>query len=184
MAGVQRHLFRWVSRSGDTFENLLPNAPLAPSCEPVVDGLVRAVFLRAILPAAADFQNMHDPAQYASIILALGTRLVRRQMRNDLRPLLIVEPKQIRIHRLGPMSVDQAIESNEPCLGLDPRIALQPDEDSRATVSVDPRLLAHFDEEGRRWSISAGSYEISAGFDAEHRDQTAIVQLDQSSLPP
>ena len=121
MAGVQRHLFRWVSRSGDTFENLLPNAPLAPSCEPVVDGLVRAVFLRAILPAAADFQNMHDPAQNASIILALGTRLVRRQMRNDLRPLLIVEPKQIRIHRLGPMTVDQAIESNEPCLGLDPK---------------------------------------------------------------
>jgi hypothetical protein len=121
MAGVQRHLFRWVSRSGDTFENLLPNAPLAPSCEPIVDGLVRAVILRAILPAAADFQNMHDPAQNASIILALGTRLVRRQMRNDLRPLLIVEPKQIRIHRLGPMTVDQAIESNEPCLGLDPR---------------------------------------------------------------
>jgi beta-glucosidase len=64
------------------------------------------------------------------------------------------------------------------------RIALQPGEDRRATVSVDPRLLAHFDEEGRRWSISAGSYEISAGFDAEHRDQTATVHLDQSSLPP
>jgi len=42
-------------------------------------------------------------------------------MRNDLRPLLIGEPKQIRIHRLGPLTVDQAIESNEPCSGLDPR---------------------------------------------------------------
>ena len=151
MAGVQRHLFRWVSRSGDTFENLLPNAPLAPSCEPVVDGLVRAVILRAILPAAADFQNMHDPAQNASIILALGTRLVRRQMRNDLRPLLIVEPKQIRIHRLGPMTVDQAIESNEPCLGLDPSLATS----SRRWTKAKRRRQSHRAQPRSTMSLSA-----------------------------
>jgi len=36
---------------------------------------------------------MHDPAQNPSIIMALGAALVPRQMRLDLRPLLIVEPK-------------------------------------------------------------------------------------------
>lgn len=121
MAGVQGRLFRRIEASCNTFENLLPNAALAPTREPIVDGLVRTVLSGTILPAAADFQNMHDPAQYASIILALGAGLVGRQMGNDLRPLLIVEPKQIRIHGLGLQAVDQAIESNEPCLGLDPR---------------------------------------------------------------
>jgi hypothetical protein len=122
MAGVQRRLFRRISRSGDAFENLLPNAALAPTGEPVIDGLVRTVFLWTILPATADFQNMHDPAQDASIVLARRARLVRRQMWNDFRPLLIVEPKQIRIHGLRlPNSVDQAIESDEPCSGLDSR---------------------------------------------------------------
>jgi hypothetical protein len=32
-------------------------------------------------------------------------------MRLDLRPLLIVEPKQMRVHRLAPESVDQPSES-------------------------------------------------------------------------
>jgi hypothetical protein len=42
--------------------------------------------------------GMHDPAQDASIVLALRARLVPRQMRHDLRPLLFLEPKQICIH--------------------------------------------------------------------------------------
>ena len=93
MAGVQRRLFRRINGSRDAFENLLPNAAIAPTGEPVVDGLVRTIFRRTILPAATHLQNVHDPAQDAPIVLALGTGLVRRQMWNDLRPLLIVEPK-------------------------------------------------------------------------------------------
>jgi hypothetical protein len=122
MARIKRRLFGRVARSGRAFEYLLPDAARTPAREPVVDGLVRAVFLRAILPAAADFHNMHDPAQYEPVIFAGRARLVPRQMRNDLRPLLVIEPKQIRIHRLGLLSVDQAFESDEACLGLDPRV--------------------------------------------------------------
>lgn len=93
MAGVQRRLFRRIGGRRDAFENLLPNAAVAPAGEAVVDSLVRTIFRRTILPATTHFQNVHDPAQDAPIVLALGAGLVRRQMRNDLRPLLIVELK-------------------------------------------------------------------------------------------
>jgi hypothetical protein len=39
---------------------------------------------------------MHDPAQDAAIVFASRTRLIGRQQRLDLRPLLVVKPKQIR----------------------------------------------------------------------------------------
>jgi hypothetical protein len=93
MAAVQGGLLRRIARTGRTFEYPLPDASLAPPRKPIVDGLVWTVFLRAILPAAADPQNMHDPAQNASIVFALGSGLVRRQMRDDLCPLLIIEPE-------------------------------------------------------------------------------------------
>jgi beta-glucosidase len=64
------------------------------------------------------------------------------------------------------------------------RIVLQPGEERRASASIDPRLLARFDETGRWWQIMAGTYQITAGFDAEHRDQRASAQLDLSNLPP
>ncbi len=66
------------------------------------DGLVRTVFFGAILPAATDLQNMDDPAQNVPIILASGSGLVNRQVRNDFRPLRITEPKQVRVHDRSP----------------------------------------------------------------------------------
>jgi hypothetical protein len=54
---------------------------------------------------------MHDPAQNASIILALRAGLPGRQKRLNLRPLLVIEPKQVRPHELAPDSVDQPVES-------------------------------------------------------------------------
>jgi hypothetical protein len=44
--------------------------------------------------------------------------LVCRQKRLDLRPLLIVEPKQMRFHRLASKSVDQPLESKHGLLIL------------------------------------------------------------------
>jgi hypothetical protein len=112
MATIQRSLVRRIARTGDGFEYLLPNASLAPAGEAIVDGFVRAIFLRAILPAAPDLEDMHDPAQYTPVILALGSGLVRRQMRNDLRPLLIIKPKQIRVHGLGPLTLTRPLNQN------------------------------------------------------------------------
>jgi hypothetical protein len=133
MAAIQRRLFRWFGRRCDGLEDLLPNAPLAPAGETIVDRLVRAIFPRAIHPTTAGLarqlrflsslraetklevcarlQHMHDPTQNQPIVIPARSRLVSRQMRRDLRPLLIVEPKQMRFHRLAPISVDQPLES-------------------------------------------------------------------------
>lgn len=93
MTAIQRGLLRRLGRSGNGCKDLLPNASLAPAREAVIDCLVRAIVFRAILPAAADLEHVHDTAQNAAVILALRPRLIGRQMRNDLRPLIIVEPE-------------------------------------------------------------------------------------------
>jgi hypothetical protein len=105
MAAVERHMARHVRLPGDGSEQLLPNAPFAPTCKPVVDRLRRSVFPRAILPPTAAALDMHDAAQYAPIVIALRPRLVGGQMRFDPRPLLVAEPKQARIHGLAPESL-------------------------------------------------------------------------------
>jgi len=101
MAAVERDLPQRIGSRRDGGEDVLPNAPRAPAREPIVDRLMRSILARTVLPAASDFLHMHDAAQYPPIIVALGTTLVGRQMRLDLRPLGVVEPKQIRAHRLG-----------------------------------------------------------------------------------
>jgi hypothetical protein len=68
-------------------------------------------FWRTKLEVCARIQHMHNPAQNQPIVITARPRLVSRQMRCDLRPLLIVEPKQMRFHRLAPISVDQLLES-------------------------------------------------------------------------
>lgn len=111
MTAVQRHFLRRLARGGDSSEDLLPNAALAPTCEAIVDGFVRAIFSRAVLPATPHLLDMHDPAQNSPIVVTLRATLVGGQMWLDLQPLLVAEPKQIRAHRLDPDSVDQAFES-------------------------------------------------------------------------
>ena len=64
------------------------------------------------------------------------------------------------------------------------RTELQPGETRRPTMSVDPRLLARFDESRRCWRIEQGTYDFTAGFDVDHRDQSATVQLEPTDLPP
>ena len=64
------------------------------------------------------------------------------------------------------------------------RMVLAPGEEREATISVDPRLFATFDEVARRWRIAAGSYRLTAGFDAGHSDLTANFSLESAELPP
>lgn len=64
------------------------------------------------------------------------------------------------------------------------RIELAPGEEREATITVDPRLLATFDEAAQRWRIAAGSYRMTAGLDADHRDLAANFSLDSAELPP
>ena len=104
MTAVQRDLLGRFGRRGDRGENGWPNAALAPACEAIVDGLVGTIFGRAVFPAAAHLLHVHDPAQNPSIIVARRTRLIGRQMRLNLRPLLVAEPEQIHAHGLGSLN--------------------------------------------------------------------------------
>jgi len=100
MTAVEGGFLRGIARRCGSLEYFLPDATLAPAGKTIVDGLGRAVFARAVLPAASDLQNMHDAAQNTTVILAFGTRLVRRKVGNDLRPLRIAEPKKTAIRGL------------------------------------------------------------------------------------
>ena len=64
------------------------------------------------------------------------------------------------------------------------RIDLAPGEEREVSVSFDPRLLATFDEGARVWRIRPGDYQVTAGFDAERRDEAATIHLDAATLPP
>jgi hypothetical protein len=109
-AADERHL-PYLRVPGDRSENLLPLAGFAPARKPIVNRLVRSVFAGAILPLTAAAQHMHDATQNPSVIMSLRATLIGRQMRDDLRPLVITEPKQVRLHRLASESVDQAFKS-------------------------------------------------------------------------
>jgi beta-glucosidase len=64
------------------------------------------------------------------------------------------------------------------------RVDLKPGEQRQVAVSIDPRLLATFDEGARRWRIRAGVYQVSAGFESQHRGPKATFELQPASLPP
>ena len=100
MTAVESDLLRCVTLAGDRRQEVLPDASLAPACETVVDRLVRPVLTRAVFPATTTALHMHYAAQNPPIIFSLGPRLVDWQMRLDPRPLLIIEPKQARVHWL------------------------------------------------------------------------------------
>jgi hypothetical protein len=101
MAAVECDPLRIIAWLNNRFEYVLPNASLAPAREAIVDRFVWTILWRAILPTTSHLHHMHDPTQNPPIITALGTRLIGWQMRLDFRPLLIGEPKQVRVHGFG-----------------------------------------------------------------------------------
>ena len=58
---------------------------------------------RAIAPATATFQHVHDAADDAAIVRPLDAPYVRRQVRFDPIPLLIAQPKQVPAHDPDPL---------------------------------------------------------------------------------
>lgn len=87
---AQRWAFTWLlSREGcsggsegaATDSNIFCQMPVLSStrsgCK-VVNGLVRAIILQAILPSASDLENMHDAARSTAVILVFRSRLISR----------------------------------------------------------------------------------------------------------
>ena len=83
-------------------EDVLPDALVCPANEPVVERFPRAVDRGRIHPAAARFQDMHNPADNASVVhpgLAAG---ICWKMRLKPRELLVRQPENVRVHPMAP----------------------------------------------------------------------------------
>ena len=78
-------------------EQVFPDAAPCPANKPVIDRCWRAIFGRAIAPAAATSQHMHDAADDPTIIDPLDAPDIRRQVRFNPLPLLIAQPKQFLV---------------------------------------------------------------------------------------
>jgi hypothetical protein len=99
---VQRHLLGRLRRSGYRLEDLLPDSAHAPAIEAIVHRRIWAIFRRTVLSSTAGLQHMDDPAQNPSVVLRLRTRAMHWNERLDLRPLRVIQPKQVRSHQLAP----------------------------------------------------------------------------------
>lgn len=110
---------------GQGGEDAAPHAAPAPPVPAVVDRRRRAVIRRAVLPATAALEHMHDPRDHPPVIHPPRARLVLRQMRLNRRPRRIRQPEQRSRHaqslpQIGD-SLNQHIGTESSCLlGLDP----------------------------------------------------------------
>jgi hypothetical protein len=69
---------------------------------------MRTILGRAIAPATAALENMHDAADDAAIVNPLHTANIGWQIRLNPSPLLIIQPKQIPAHNLDPSSKNES----------------------------------------------------------------------------
>src|SRR5262249_16186949 len=84
-------------------EQVFPDAAPCPAHKAVIDRCRRTIFRRAIAPAAAALQYMHDAADDSAIVRPLDAPDIRRQVRLDPLPLLIGQPKQVAAHDPNPL---------------------------------------------------------------------------------
>src|SRR6201982_2549930 len=87
---------------GQFAKQVLPQPSTRPAHEAVIDGCRRAIFGRAIAPAASALENMHDPADDPAIVYPLHATHIPRQIRPNSSPLLVAQPKQILAHDPDP----------------------------------------------------------------------------------
>ena len=78
---------------GEFAEQALPHPALRPAHKAIVNRCRWTVFGRAIAPPAAAFDHVHDAANNAAIIDAGFAPHILWQMRLDLPPLFVVQPK-------------------------------------------------------------------------------------------
>ena len=93
MCGVNHLHVRGASSASKLSEQVLPDTAASPTHKAIVDRRRRAIFGRAIAPAATGFQDMNDAADHTAIIGSLDTTNIRRQMRFNPFPLLVAQPK-------------------------------------------------------------------------------------------
>src|SRR6516165_3665740 len=84
-------------------EQVFPDAAPSPAHKAVIDRCRRTILRRAIAPATAALQYMHDAADDSAIVRPLNAPDIRRQVRLDPLPLLIAQPKQVAAHDPNPL---------------------------------------------------------------------------------
>jgi hypothetical protein len=74
-----------------------------PAHKAVIDRCRRTIVGRAIAPATAALQHVHDAADDAAIVHPFDALDIRRQVRFDTLPLRIAQPKQVPAHDPNPL---------------------------------------------------------------------------------
>src|SRR5713101_950863 len=100
-------------------EQIFPNATPRPAHEAVIDRRRRTISFRAIAPAAATFERVHDPADHAPVICSLNAAHIRRQMRLNPCPLFVAQPEQISAHESSPNTNQYRIVEAERLMSSD-----------------------------------------------------------------
>ena len=109
---------------GQRFKDRAPSSALGPAVEAIVNGRVRAVFMRAIAPSRTRLQHVNDSADDTPVVVPIWPRQSRRQMRLDTRPLPVIQPKQTRAHSLAPESKPRGKGITSRYSGTDPSITV------------------------------------------------------------
>src|SRR5262245_29779629 len=104
MRGVDHLHPRRSPFPGKRKEQIFPDPALRPAHKTVIDRRRRPILGRAIAPAAAAFEHMHDAADHAAVIHPRLAPDVRCQLRFDPAPLLVRQPKQLAAHYPRPLS--------------------------------------------------------------------------------
>ena len=84
-------------------EQGFPDAAPRPAHKAVIDRCRRTILGRAIAPATAALQHVHDAADDAAIVHPLDAPDIPWQVRFDPLPLLIAQPKQVPAHDPNPL---------------------------------------------------------------------------------
>ena len=98
VSGVDHLCVGGSSASSERAKQVVPNTALGPANETVVDRRRRAILRRTVAPAAAALQNMNDAADHTTVIHALLSAHIRRQMRLNSLPLLVAQQEQVLAH--------------------------------------------------------------------------------------
>ena len=112
---------------GELPEQVFPDAAPSPAHKAVIDRCRRTILGRAIAPATAALQHVHDAADDAAIVHPLDAPDIRWQARFDPLPLLIAQPKQIPAHDPDPLpktNQDRIVRA-EKLMSSDPRASVE-----------------------------------------------------------
>jgi S1-C subfamily serine protease len=114
-------------------EQVFPNATPGPADKAIIDRCRRTILGRAIAPATAALQHVHDAADDAAIVHPLDAPDIRRQARFDPLPLLIAQPKQVPAHNPDPLpkTNQDRIVRVEKLMSSDPSVDMK---DSAAAI--------------------------------------------------